>query len=134
TGPPPPSRQHARWCRGLGGPVAGGRAMVGPGRTVPADPPAGPGGGRRRPSPGLRGRPLAPRGHVRLTARSPMAWNNPPIPWSEFARRLSGGRPTAEPPEGDRDGAAWSRRRQPYRPPADLTSVPSRSGAAYAEL
>ncbi len=76
-----------------------------------------------------------------------MSWNNPPIPWSEFERRLSGGRPPALPPEGDRDGAAWSRRRQPYRPPADLgrrrdhaTPLPGRESSglgsvpAYAEL
>jgi error-prone DNA polymerase len=49
-----------------------------------------------------------------------MAWNNPPIPWSEFERRLSGGRAPEEPPGGDRDGASWSRRRQPYRVPSDL--------------
>jgi error-prone DNA polymerase len=65
-----------------------------------------------------------------------MAWNNPPIPWSEFERRLSGGRPPSEPPEGDRDGAAWSRRRQPYRAPANLRPVPSPGpeAPAYAEL
>jgi error-prone DNA polymerase len=72
-----------------------------------------------------------------------MAWNNPPIPWSEFERRLSGGRLPALPPEGDRDGAAWSRRRQPYRPPSDLGrrrdhAIESRHGhhavPPYAEL
>src|SRR6476619_3141798 len=65
-----------------------------------------------------------------------MAWNNPPIPWSEFERRLSGGRPPAEPPGGDRDGAAWSRRRQPYRAPTNLRPVPAAAAEApaYAEL
>src|SRR6516162_5711310 len=67
-----------------------------------------------------------------------MAWNNPPIPWSEFERRLSGGRPPHLPPEGDRDGAAWSRRRHPYRPPSDLgrrrDHATPRPVPLYAEL
>src|SRR5439155_17229046 len=41
-----------------------------------------------------------------------------------------------QPPGGDRDGAAWSRRRQPYRPPAGLTvrRVTRPSPPRYAEL
>ncbi|HVE98605.1 MAG TPA: error-prone DNA polymerase [Mycobacteriales bacterium] len=47
-----------------------------------------------------------------------MAYNNPPIPWSELERRLSGRR-LAPPQTGDGgDSPAWSRKRAPYVPPA----------------
>jgi error-prone DNA polymerase len=64
-----------------------------------------------------------------------MGWQNPPIPWSELERRLSG-RPRPESPGDGGDSPAWSRVREPYVPP-----VPSGSAAAgrdpgppYAEL
>src|SRR5262249_14447851 len=64
---------------------------------------------------------------------APMGWRNPPIPWSELERRLSDGRPPSRPGHADGgDSPAWSRKRQPYRPPP-----PSRSSPAtvpYAEL
>src|SRR5690606_31017611 len=67
-----------------------------------------------------------------------MGWGNPPMPWSELARRLSDGRapgPGAAagyPGADGGDSPAWSRQRQPYerrplRPPA-ASVVP------YAEL
>jgi error-prone DNA polymerase len=62
-----------------------------------------------------------------------MGWRNPPIPWSELERRLSDGRPPNRPAHADGgDSPAWSRKRQPYRPPR-----PSRRSDApvpYAEL
>ncbi|HEX4539920.1 MAG TPA: error-prone DNA polymerase [Acidimicrobiales bacterium] len=62
-----------------------------------------------------------------------MGWRNPPIPWSELERRLSDGRPPNRPAHADGgDSPAWSRKRQPYRPPP-----PSRRSDApvpYAEL
>jgi error-prone DNA polymerase len=47
-----------------------------------------------------------------------MGWQNPPIPWSELERRLSGRRRGDGPFPGDGgDSPAWSRRRAPYEPP-----------------
>src|SRR6266516_2693736 len=47
-----------------------------------------------------------------------MGWQNPPIPWSELERMLSGRRPAGPPYPGDGgDSPAWSRRRAPYEPP-----------------
>jgi error-prone DNA polymerase len=65
-----------------------------------------------------------------------MGWNNPPIPWSEFERRLSDTRRPGGPPLGadGGDSPAWSRKRSPYVPhqiekaEADAERVP------YAEL
>jgi error-prone DNA polymerase len=60
-----------------------------------------------------------------------MGWENPPVPWRELERRLSG-RPAPTPPHGDGgDAVGWSRHRPAYQPkrlvrPAD--PVP------YAEL
>ncbi|PXY32281.1 error-prone DNA polymerase [Prauserella muralis] len=51
-----------------------------------------------------------------------MGWNNPPVPWRELERTLSGG---AELPDGIGDGndsPAWGRRRERYLRPADLAS------------
>ena len=57
----------------------------------------------------------------------PMGWTNPPGPWAELERRLSG-----RPPDADGgDSPAWSNQRGEYRPPAVpkcTTTVP------YAEL
>ncbi|HWC39099.1 MAG TPA: error-prone DNA polymerase, partial [Acidimicrobiales bacterium] len=48
-----------------------------------------------------------------------MGWRNPPMPWSELERRLSDGRPPNRPDHADGgDSPAWSRKRQPYRPPS----------------
>ena len=66
-----------------------------------------------------------------------MAWNNPPIPWREFERRLSDGRPRHPAPGDGSDSPAWSRKREAYEPPADLAETRRRLGAAhvpYAEL
>jgi error-prone DNA polymerase len=47
-----------------------------------------------------------------------MGWQNPPIPWSELERMLSGRRPAGPPYPGDGgDSPAWSRKRAPYEPP-----------------
>ncbi|HEY2166733.1 MAG TPA: error-prone DNA polymerase, partial [Jatrophihabitantaceae bacterium] len=72
-----------------------------------------------------------------------MGWQNPPIPWHELERRLSG-RPAPAPPpagrpgwgvtEGDGgDSPAWSRKRPAYEPAAPPTR-PSGSSVDYAEL
>ena len=62
-----------------------------------------------------------------------MGWRNPPIPWSELEQRLSDGRPRVTPDGADGgDSPAWSRKRQAYEAPPDLT--PRGSGVAYAEL
>ena len=68
-------------------------------------------------------------------------WNNPPVPWREFADRLRGvpgrhddGRPRNAPPRADGgDSPAWSRKRLPYEPPtpAAATTGPR---VPYAEL
>ena len=64
-----------------------------------------------------------------------MGWNNPPIPWSEFERKLSdASRPAATPVGADGgDSPAWSTHRHAYRAPEqrradDAGLVP------YAEL
>ena len=67
-----------------------------------------------------------------------MGWNNPPIPWAEFERRLSDTRRTGGPPhDGDGDGGdspAWSRKREPYRPPNPPDDQPDADHVPYAEL
>lgn len=61
-----------------------------------------------------------------------MGWNNPPIPWSEFEARLSDGRPRNQPAGADGgDSPAWSRKRQPYSPPAQCRTP---AVVPYAEL
>jgi error-prone DNA polymerase len=63
-----------------------------------------------------------------------MGWHNPPIPWSDLERQLSG-RPsdTDLPPDGDGgDSPAWSRRRPAYRPAT--VPAPEPAPVAYAEL
>lgn len=64
-----------------------------------------------------------------------MNWNNPPIPWSEFERKLSDSRrPGAPPPGADGgDSPAWSAKRQPYQLPPE-TAVPVEGTVPYAEL
>ena len=66
-----------------------------------------------------------------------MGWNNPPVPWSEFERRLSDStRPGSAPPVGadGGDSPAWSRKRAAYRPASDaVTSAPT-DVVPYAEL
>ncbi|WP_297409359.1 error-prone DNA polymerase [Naasia sp.] len=65
-----------------------------------------------------------------------MGYNNPPIPWSEFERRLSDARrPNTRPAEADGgDSPAWSPKRAPYRP--SPPSAPPLEGPVvpYAEL
>ena len=63
-----------------------------------------------------------------------MGWRNPPIPWSELERRLSGGRPDPVPPAANGgDSPAWSRKRPPFEPSLP-TRPPAPAGAPYAEL
>ncbi|MCU1542345.1 MAG: dnaE2 [Microbacteriaceae bacterium] len=64
-----------------------------------------------------------------------MGWNNPPVPWSEFERRLSDASRPGSPPTGadGGDSPAWSAKRHAYLAPrvertADAGRVP------YAEL
>ena len=63
-----------------------------------------------------------------------MGYSNPPIPWSEFERRLSDSRRPGGPPAGadGGDSPAWSLKRHPYRP----STPPQQDPAAvpYAEL
>ena len=65
-----------------------------------------------------------------------MGWSNPPIPWSEFERKLSeASRPGSAPPL-DADGGdspAWSRKRTAYEPPVALRPLPT-TPVPYAEL
>ncbi|QRP45285.1 error-prone DNA polymerase [Amycolatopsis sp. FDAARGOS 1241] len=63
-----------------------------------------------------------------------MGWNNPPVPWHDLARALSG-----EVPPGDHgDSPAWGRKRDVYRRPADVppprADVESGPRVPYAEL
>ncbi|MDP9091530.1 MAG: error-prone DNA polymerase [Actinomycetota bacterium] len=68
-----------------------------------------------------------------------MGWQNPPIPWHELERRLSG-RPAPAPSPGNRpagdggDSPAWSRRRAAYEPASLLTRGSAGAPVAYAEL
>jgi error-prone DNA polymerase len=65
-----------------------------------------------------------------------MGWNNPPIPWSEFERRLSDTRrPGGPPPDADGgDSPAWSRKRSPYVPHEIEKAEPDAQRVPYAEL
>jgi error-prone DNA polymerase len=65
-----------------------------------------------------------------------MGWNNPPIPWSEFERKLSAASRPSEAPEapdgGDGgDSPAWSYKRGAYTPP--VIESPT-DAVPYAEL
>ncbi|MDT4945299.1 MAG: error-prone polymerase [Pseudonocardiales bacterium] len=65
-----------------------------------------------------------------------MGWQNPPIPWRELERRLSG-RPAPAPADGARpagdggDSPAWSRKRAAYEP---VPLVRAAAAVGYAEL
>jgi len=65
-----------------------------------------------------------------------VAYNNPPIPWSEFERRLAeASRPSTRPAKADGgDSPAWSAKRAPYKP--DPPALPAVEGPVvpYAEL
>ncbi|HEX8519598.1 MAG TPA: PHP domain-containing protein, partial [Pseudonocardia sp.] len=65
-----------------------------------------------------------------------MGWSNPDVPWSVLEAALSGrsGSSLTGGPEADGgDAPAWSRKREPYRPPpADAGPAPPR--VPYAEL
>lgn len=66
-----------------------------------------------------------------------MGFRNPPVPWSELERRLDPSRSAAPlPPEwaNGGDGPAWSRKRAPYQPPADLGGGGVGGSVPYAEL
>jgi len=65
-----------------------------------------------------------------------MGWNNPPIPWRELERRISG-RPmpdnSADNPEGD-SAPGYSHKRPPYQPDDQLVKRPTGPVVPYAEL
>jgi error-prone DNA polymerase len=67
-----------------------------------------------------------------------MGWQNPPIPWPELERRLSGRPAPAGRPAGANggDSPAWSPRRPPYQPPpgGGRRPPPGRLAVPYAEL
>ena len=67
-----------------------------------------------------------------------MGWRNPPVPWHELERQLSGrstrapsGKPDAWAPGDGSDSPAWSRKRNEYEPPS---IEPAASAVPYAEL
>src|SRR4051794_32615619 len=65
-----------------------------------------------------------------------MGWSNPDVPWSELEAALSGrtGSSLAGGPEADGgDAPAWSRKREPYRPPSEAAG-PAGARVPYAEL
>jgi len=64
-----------------------------------------------------------------------MGWNNPPIPWSEFEKKLTdASRPGTSPPIGadGGDSPGWSLKRKAYQPPVDIGAPVST--VPYAEL
>ncbi|MCY4631056.1 MAG: PHP domain-containing protein, partial [bacterium] len=65
-----------------------------------------------------------------------MGWNNPNVPWSDIEGLLSDRTPAGRPVDiwaGDgNDSPAWSRKRQAYRPPTDLSR--RQAPVRYAEL
>lgn len=71
-----------------------------------------------------------------------MGWSNPPVPWSELERTLSGaGQPVRIDPARTRtrigdgsDAPAWSRKRHPYQPPCDATAPDVHATVPYVEL
>jgi error-prone DNA polymerase len=66
-----------------------------------------------------------------------VGYNNPPIPWSELERKLSGRRRPDDTPSGvdGGDGPAWSRKRPKYDPdPAHEARPPAGPVVPYAEL
>ncbi|MGH9247066.1 MAG: error-prone DNA polymerase [Acidimicrobiales bacterium] len=68
-----------------------------------------------------------------------MAYNNPPVPWRKIERRLSDRLPTGRPSNvpdfaNGGDSPAWSRKRLPYEPPADIAHCPDPGIVPYAEL
>ncbi len=71
-----------------------------------------------------------------------MGWSNPPIPWSEFEKKLSDAtRPGTAPPVGadGGDSPGWSLKRKAYQAPANIRNTdatpPARAGIVpYAEL
>ncbi|MBC7591292.1 MAG: error-prone DNA polymerase [Salinibacterium sp.] len=66
-----------------------------------------------------------------------MGWNNPPIPWSEFEKKLSdASRPGTAPPVGadGGDSPGWSLKRKAYQAPSDATPPAHGAVVPYAEL
>jgi error-prone DNA polymerase len=66
-----------------------------------------------------------------------VGYNNPPIPWSELERKLSGRRRPDDTPAGvdGGDGPAWSRKRAAYDPdPRHQATPPAGPVVPYAEL
>ncbi|MCS0498292.1 error-prone DNA polymerase [Protaetiibacter mangrovi] len=61
-----------------------------------------------------------------------MGWSNPPVPWGEFERTLSGRRPAQDDTRDGGDGPAFSRKRGPYLPPPGVVRDPE--ALPYAEL
>ena len=66
-----------------------------------------------------------------------MGWNNPPIPWSEFEKKLSdASRPGTAPPLGadGGDSPGWSLKRKAYQAPPDAAAPAPGTLVPYAEL
>src|SRR5438270_8793731 len=67
-----------------------------------------------------------------------VAFNNPPMPWTELEHTLAGHGRT-EPIGDGNDSPAWSRKREGYQPPDDLRGQraledPTAVRVPYAEL
>jgi error-prone DNA polymerase len=65
-----------------------------------------------------------------------MGWNNPPIPWSEFEKKLTdASRPGTTPPVGadGGDSPGWSLKRAAYQPP-EIAPLDPGETVPYAEL
>jgi error-prone DNA polymerase len=61
-----------------------------------------------------------------------VGWNNPPIPWRELERRMSG-RPMPDNSEDNPDGdnaPGYSHKRPPYVPDEQLVKRPNDPGGA----
>ncbi|CAN5151819.1 error-prone DNA polymerase [soil metagenome] len=66
-----------------------------------------------------------------------MGWSNPPIPWSEFEKKLSdASRPGTAPPLGadGGDSPGWSLKRTAYQAPPDASTPEPGTTVPYAEL
>jgi error-prone DNA polymerase len=66
-----------------------------------------------------------------------MGWSNPPIPWSEFEKKLTDAtRPGTSPPVGadGGDSPGWSLKRTAYQAPPDVVMREQGAVVPYAEL
>src|SRR5690606_19531463 len=126
-------------CAGRTGSIRNGRSKgctTDERRHVTRQPGADP--GRRVPGPGrdvVAGDPAA---ETFPGKRLSMGWNNPPVPWRELERTLSGRDVPPESGDGN-DSPAWGRKREKYAKPPNLSppgrdDTGARGRVPYAEL